>query len=248
MLDQHRHSSMTTDATSAVTAITVDLDGTLIRYERSPGEVLRTAFETLEIDPLFSVDEYYARYDEFASKCDSMAELRSDCFAALAAENGHDRQLGRDVAAAFREERDQSNVELLPAAARVLDELSRTYRLAVITNGARDAQRRKIDAVDLERWVETTVIAGRDVPPKPDPAPFERAMQALDVDPERVVHVGDSLESDIAGATAAGLDSVWVAGDRTRGRAEKGGYEPTYRVEAIGDLLPVPWEPAAETR
>ncbi|ELZ00211.1 HAD family hydrolase [Natrialba aegyptia] len=242
---------MSTDPLSAIETVTFDLDGTLLQYERSPGTVLEAAFERMGVDPLFSVDEYYARYDEFAERCDSMDELRADCFAALAAENGYARLLGRDVAAAFSDERDQSNVELLPGAARVLDELSCEYRLGVVTNGARDAQRAKAAAVGLERWIETMLVAGHDTPPKPDSEPFIRVVRALDSTPATALHVGDSLETDIAGASAAGLDSVWIsAGSDARG------YEPTYRVASIDELRDRPWcsdangasESGAETR
>ncbi|WP_408959529.1 HAD family hydrolase [Natrinema sp. 74] len=227
---------MMSEKRSQIEAVTFDLDDTLVQYERSPAEVLRTSFEILEVEPLFSVEEYYARYDEFARKCNSMEALRSECFAALAAENGYERQLGRDVANTFSNERDQSNVELLPSADRVLDEFSRRYQVAIITNGARDAQQRKIGAVDLEQWTDTAVVAGRNLLPKPNSEPFERAMESLDVSPSTTVHVGDSLETDIAGATAAGLDSVWISPDDDRQ-----GFDPTYRVASIGDLLQPPW-------
>jgi HAD superfamily hydrolase (TIGR01549 family) len=217
-----------------VDAISFDLDDTLVRYERSPGEVLDVCFDRLGLDPLFPVEEYYARYDEFAERCDSMDELRSECFAALAADNGYERALGREVAATFSDERDQSNVDLLPSVARLLDELADEYALAVVTNGARDAQRRKVAAVSLDRWVDTVVVAGHDTPPKPDPEPFERVLQALDVTPATAVHVGDSLETDVAGATAAGLASVWLSE-----RTDAQGYDPTVRVDSPAGLWPL---------
>lgn len=217
-------------------AVLFDLDGTLVQYERSPGEVLQVAFEVAGCDPLFSVEEYYARFDEFAARHDSMDALRSACFAALAAENGYDEDCGRAVAAAFRRERDQTNVSFRPSADRVLEELEGRHRLAVVTNGAPDAQRQKIAAVDLERWVDAVVYAGDDVPTKPAPEPFERALRALDATPATAVHVGDSLETDVAGATAAGLDSVWIAEGRDAGE-----YAPTYRVDALDEILSLPW-------
>lgn len=217
-----------------IEAISFDLDETLVRYTRSPGEVLQVSFDRLGIEPVFAVEEYYARYDEFAETCDSMDELRSDCFAALAAENGHERHLGRAVAAVFSDERDQSNVELLPSVATLLDELAEEYRLAIVTNGARDAQQTKIEAVSLDRWVETVVIAGDDTPPKPDPEPFERLLAALDATPATTVHVGDSLETDVAGATAVGLVSIWLSE-----HSDTGDYDPTFRVESLGDIAPL---------
>lgn len=213
-----------------IEAVTFDLDDTLVRYERSPGEVLQAAFDRQGVDPLFPVEAYYDRYDEFAAKTDSMIDLRAECFAALADERGHDPALGREVAAAFAEERDQSNVELLPGAASILDELGESFRLGIVTNGAADAQRAKIEAVELDRWVETIVVAGDEVPPKPDPEPFERAMDALDATPSTTVHVGDSLSSDIAGGNAVGLDTVWL------GEGEAAGEEPTHQIDAVADL------------
>ena len=43
---------------------------------------------------------------------------------------------------------------------------------------------------------------------------FEAALKLLgpDVDPSRVLHCGDSLMHDIAGANAAGIHSLFVAG------------------------------------
>ncbi|MFB6155735.1 MAG: HAD family hydrolase [Haloferacaceae archaeon] len=228
---------------SQIEAVLLDLDGTLVRYERSPGEVLRASFEALGTEPLFPVEEYYARYDEFAEQCDSMDELRAECFAALAAERGYEPQRGRDVAEAFGDERDQTNVELLPSAERVLDELDRTYRLAVVTNGTPDAQRQKVDAVNLDRWVDTVVVAGHETPPKPAPEPFERAMRTLDATPATTVHVGDSLETDVAGATAAGIDSVWISE-----REGHGEVTPTHRIDSVGDLLAPPWATGSSGR
>ena len=217
-------------------AITFDLDNTLVQYERSPGTVLQATFDRLGLEPIFSVEQYYDRYDEFAERCDSMNQLRTECFATLAAENGYESQLGRDVADVFSDERDQSRVELLPSAERVLSTLSQDYQLAIVTNGAQDAQWQKIDAVNLEQWVDKVVIAGHETPPKPDPEPFHHVVQSLHTTPATTVHVGDSLETDIAGATAAGLDSVWISE-----ASETRELEPTFRVNSLGDLLPLPW-------
>ena len=40
---------------------------------------------------------------------------------------------------------------------------------------------------------------------KPDPAIFAIALEACGVAPERVVHVGDAVGADVAGALAAGV-------------------------------------------
>ena len=45
---------------------------------------------------------------------------------------------------------------------------------------------------------------------KPRPRIFEAALESLRVEPKYVVHVGDSLAADVAGASRLGMKTVWV--------------------------------------
>jgi HAD superfamily hydrolase (TIGR01459 family) len=63
---------------------------------------------------------------------------------------------------------------------------------------------------------------------KPDPAIYGPVLEALGVKRSRVLAVGDSLRTDIAGAAAAGVDACWVLGgihaeefDGDRARADQ---------------------------
>ncbi len=47
---------------------------------------------------------------------------------------------------------------------------------------------------------------------KPDPAIYRMALDVLGLPAERVLAIGDSLHTDIAGAAGAGIDSLWVLG------------------------------------
>ena len=47
---------------------------------------------------------------------------------------------------------------------------------------------------------------------KPSPVGFEECVQRLGLDKSRIVHVGDSLHHDVAGARAAGLACALVLG------------------------------------
>lgn len=214
-----------------IEVVSFDLDETLIRYTRSPGEVLQVSFDRVGVEPLFTVEEYYDRFDAFIHAYDSMDDLRAACFATLAADNGHDRELGRAVAEIYSQEREQSDVEFVPMAPALLDALVGEYRLAIVTNGPGDGQRAKIEATNLDRWVETVVVAGDDTPPKPDPQPFIRMMASLDASPATTVHVGDSLDTDVRGATAAGLASIWISNAPSTGEVQ-----PTLRVGSLREL------------
>lgn len=218
----------------AITAVTFDLDGTLLRYERSPGEVLRQSYETLGVEPLFPVEEYYARYDEFTSRYDSLERAREECFANLAADRDYDPERGRAVAEAFTAERDQSRVEPLPGAERALAAISEQYRTAIVTNGSADAQRQKVTALGFGEYVDTVVVAGAECAAKPAAEPFERALDTLGVEPAETVHVGDSLGTDVSGANSVGLRAVLI------GERSEAGTEPTERVDSVAGLLGLP--------
>jgi putative hydrolase of the HAD superfamily len=65
---------------------------------------------------------------------------------------------------------------------------------------------------------------------KPDPRVFERGLELAGARPEEAVHVGDSLENDVAGARALGIRAVLVARD---------GPAPE-EVEAVSSLAELP--------
>lgn len=214
-----------------VDVVLFDLDGTLIEYNRSPSEVLEASFRRVGIEPLFPVEAYYNRFEEFAMQTDSMAELRSECFAELAQERGHDPSLGRTVAETFAVERDQANVAFLPGVSDMLNILGESYCFGIVTNGAKDAQQAKIEAVGLDSWIETVVIAGQEIPPKPAAEPIQYALQELDTRPDNAIFVGNSLERDIGAATAAGVPSVWVSADDDTRK-----YEPNHCLNTAAEI------------
>jgi putative hydrolase of the HAD superfamily len=220
-----------------IDTVLFDLDDTLVEYERSTGEVLDVAFERAGIDPFFEVEAYFDRYNDHLGPDLTVAEGRSNCFAAIADERGYDPERGRAVAEAFAEARDHSRVELVPGATKVLEALAADHAVGLVTNGPPAMQSTKLEAAGLADHFETTVFAGHDCSAKPDPEPFEVALDALGSHCSRAVHVGNSLSSDVAGAHAAGLQSVWVP-------AENGvepDPEPHHSFESLAELAEPPW-------
>ncbi|MBV9681154.1 MAG: HAD-IA family hydrolase [Solirubrobacterales bacterium] len=62
---------------------------------------------------------------------------------------------------------------------------------------------------------------------KPATAIFEQALALAGVGPDQAVHVGDSLDEDVAGARAAGIEPVLI---------RRGGGPPVPRVRTISSL------------
>jgi len=220
---------------TAVDAVLFDLDDTLCEYRRSGAELLALAFDDVGVDPFFEAGEYYARYEEFLRQTDDVVELRRECFAAIADDRGRDPDLGRAVADAYAAERDHGNVRPLPGAAAAVERLAGDHRLAVLTNGAPGMQSEKLAQLPFGDAFEAVVHAGYDAPRKPSPDPYHHALDLLDATPERAVHVGNSLTTDVPGAHAAGVRSAWLSD------GSDPDPEPHYRLETLHDLTTPPW-------
>lgn len=70
---------------------------------------------------------------------------------------------------------------------------------------------------------------------KPDAAIFQKALDRLRVDPRRVVHVGDSLHSDIGGAAKLGIRTVWL--HRENRVHDIGTHEPDHTITDLRQML-----------
>jgi len=83
-------------------------------------------------------------------------------------------------------------------------------RLALITNGGADVQRRKISKFGLESIFDFVLIEGEFGMGKPHDSVYTTAMGKLNVVASETWMVGDDLERDIAGAQRLGIYSIWV--------------------------------------
>ncbi len=73
---------------------------------------------------------------------------------------------------------------------------------------------------------------------KPDPAIYAMALDLLGVPAERVLAIGDSLHTDIAGAHGAGIDSLWVLGGIHAEAVSTADEEGACRLAAEEGLAP----------
>ena len=107
--------------------------------------------------------------------------------------------------------------------------LSSRYRLAIVSNVDDDLFSNS--ARQLGVIFEQVVTAEQVQSYKPDPTHFHEVLSRLELPPERVLHVAQSLYHDIGPATELGLKSVWV-----NRRAGKDGGGATKPSSAIPDL------------
>lgn len=101
----------------------------------------------------------------------------------------------------------------LPRSARgALVALRAEWSLGIVTNGPPPGQRRKIAALGLPQLVDAVVYACEhgSGAGKPEPEPFETALERLGAAPRQTVFVGNDEHCDIRGAAALGMRTILV--------------------------------------
>ena len=89
---------------------------------------------------------------------------------------------------------------------------SRGQRLVVVSNW--DVSLHGVlRALELEPLLDGILTSAGAGVRKPAPAIFEQALALAGAGPEWAIHVGDSLDEDVAGARAAGIEPVLVRRD-----------------------------------
>ncbi|WP_105199256.1 HAD-IA family hydrolase [Pseudoalteromonas sp. T1lg10] len=87
----------------------------------------------------------------------------------------------------------------------LLESLKRKYRLIAITNGNVD-----VSKFNLKDQFELVLMAGPDGKSKPHRDLFDHAAERLGVANHEIIHIGDSLDTDVQGANNAGCRSIWL--------------------------------------
>lgn len=90
----------------------------------------------------------------------------------------------------------------------LLDYLAGRYELHIITNGFDTVQRLKIERSKLSRYFCHIVTAEKAGHKKPSPHIFKYALDVASKTASESLMVGDSLEADIQGALAVGMQAV----------------------------------------
>lgn len=95
-------------------------------------------------------------------------------------------------------------IDLFPEVHPTLEQLANHYTLGVLTNGNADVRR-----LGLADYFQFTLCAEELGIGKPDPRPFQEALERAGVSAEQAVHIGDHPDDDIGGAQRAGVRAIW---------------------------------------
>jgi putative hydrolase of the HAD superfamily len=139
------------------------------------------------------------------------------------------------VGDAYSRGRDAEMVPLPDAIDTVEWLRSQRCRLAMLTNGASDAQWQKITRFGLTDLFDAILVEGEVGFGKPDERIYCLALERLGVEPSQAWMAGDNLEWDVATPQRLGIFSIWI--DRHgRGLPGDARVRPDRIVRSLSEL------------
>ncbi len=105
-------------------------------------------------------------------------------------------------------------------------------RLCVVTNGLTAMQKGRLR--DLKKYFTHVFVSEQLGAIKPMEKFYRKVCKRLGVAPQDCLMIGDSLSSDVAGAHAVGMDSLWI---NTRRLPPDPACQPTYQADTLWEAI-----------
>jgi 2-haloacid dehalogenase len=126
---------------------------------------------------------------------------------------------------------------LMDGAEAVLQALHPRYKIAILTNGIAAVQRSRLARSAIHRYIAELIISEEVGAAKPDAAFFDLAFERLGRPSKPdVLMIGDSLSSDMLGASRYGLDTCWF---NPRHLPPPADMALTYEIASLRELITV---------
>ena len=179
-----------------------------------------------------TIDEMIAIRDEFAEEVKgevwNLEAIRRGAFERTLEHVGcPDKDLAAHLNEIYRKHRFE-DIELYPDVIPTFDVLARHFKLGLLSNGNTYPER-----CGLEGYFAFVVFSQDVQIEKPDRRIFEITAERAGCELAQMLHVGDSLENDVAGARNAGAPSVWL---NREGAANDTNIQPDYEVTSLAEI------------
>ena len=183
----------------------------------------------LTVDEMIGIRDQVA--DELKGRIWNLSGIRRIAFErALERVGCHDSSLAIYLNEVYRKHRFE-DIELYPDVAPALDILSPHFKIGLLSNGNSYPEQCGLEG----RFA--FVVFSQDVRiEKPGPRIFQITARRAGCQLEQLLHVGDSLENDVAGACNAGVPAVWLNREGRRNDTE---IQADYEITSLAELTPL---------
>ena len=226
---------------TGIKTISFDVDGTLWDFQGTARfaltQVLKElkrldakAAEMLDVDMFTAIRDRV--HEELKGKVSDLNEVRLESFKQTLRDVGRPNDaLGSHLCDVYIKHRDAGR-ELFSDVLPTLQVLGGRYAIGLLSNGNSYAK-----GFGLEGLISFQVFSqDHGGIEKPDPRLFEVALEEAGCSPQQLVHVGDSLETDVQGAHNAGARSVWL---NRNGDSTAPDVEPDAEIASLRELTEI---------
>ena len=180
----------------------------------------------LTVDKMIEIRNSVAA--ELKGKVANLEEIRFRAFERTVEFVGTaDEVLAADLNALYLQHRFE-DIELYADVIPCLDALRRNFSIGLLSNG--NGYPERCGLPDRFGFAVFSQDVGVE---KPDAEMFLAACERAGCTPSQLMHVGDSLESDVAGANAVGAVSVWLNRDAVENDT---GIAPDHEIRSLSEL------------
>ena len=217
-----------------------DADGTLFAYDGAEEEALQNVFNHFGLTYSEEIARIYKRinqvmWDRLEKQTITLTDLRWKRFADLFMEIGIEQD-----AQAFSETYLRylgQSAHLIPGTLEFLEKLDGKFNMAIIANGITDVQLSRIRLSGLDRYFPHIFTSEAIGVFKPARSFFDAVFEGIGHPPkDKVLVIGDSLTSDMAGGVGYGLDTCWY---NPRGDVDEMELPITYEIEDMKELFDI---------
>lgn len=92
----------------------------------------------------------------------------------------------------------------------VLPELSKNYKLYILTDELLDIQNRKIDSLGLRSYFPVIFSSQQIGENKPSKKLFKYVIDSIGFNPNEILYIGDNPKADIKGGKQVGMHTAWL--------------------------------------
>ncbi len=218
----------------------IDLDKTLWDFDANALITLAELFDTYKlkekgIENFDCFLTYYKAYNHMLWEKYRMGEIKKDFlsferfYGSLKNFKIDDLNLSKKMANDYIRI-SPTKTKLFPNALEVVFELSKKYRLHILTNGFSEVQFVKVENSGLSPYFETIITSEMAGFQKPNPEIFDYALLKTKALKKETIMIGDDLEADILGAQKVGIDQIYVNFEN-KSHSENPSYEVNSLLE-----------------
>src|SRR5258708_5066379 len=171
---------------------------------------------------------------------DARRHIVSTGIAHLCTQSGHSApspQVCDELADRFNEIQ-EAELRMFPGSHEALDRLKEFgVKLALVTNGAAEPQRKKVVRFALEHRFDHIQIEGEHGFGKPEDEAYHHALAALGVEARDAWMIGDNLEWEVVAPQRLGIYAIWYDG-YGQGLPPDSPIRPDRIIRSLSELLP----------